>query len=1171
MEYCRARGDILPVRRGSVRAVLLASTALIGAAALPAAAQDATWLATPGSGNFNTATNWSPATVPTGTANFSTSNTTSLSFSASTAIGGWTFNAGASNYTFTNVQSLTFNGAGIVINGGGATITNNSALAFINNSTAGSAVITNNSGLQFNDTGTAGSAVITNTGGVAFALSSTAGSATITNNNNLIFNDATTAGGATVTNNDLVEFNFTSTAGSATIINNSFGTLNFSGTSTAGSATIINNSFGTLNFSNTSTAGSATITNNNGGTVNFLGASAAGSATITNNSLLEFFSTSTAGSATITNNVQLQFNDASTAGSATITNSAGAAVFLDTSTAGSATITNNAALVFFNTSTGGSARFINGTGGTIDLSLLTSAGITAGSIEGAGTISLGSKNLQVGGNNLSTIFSGVLQDGGVGGGVGGSLTKTGSGTLTLTGVNTYTGGTTINAGTLAVSADSNLGGAGGGLAFGGGALQFLSGFTSNRTVALNAGGGTFDTNGNTATLGGTISGPGGLTKIGIGTLTLAGSSSYAGATSINGGTLAGGAANAFSAASATTVNTGGALDLGGFAQTINTINLAGGTIQNGTLTGAIGSTGGTISGIGGTGTVTTTSGTTTVLGSNGYTGATTVNGSTLIVNGSIANSALTVNPGGTLGGSGIVGNTTINGGTLAPGNSIGTLTVQGNLVLTAAAAYIVEVSPSQADRTNVTGTATLGGTVQTVFGAGGVAQRYTILHADGGLGGTTFGGLTTTNLSNFNASLSYSATDVFLNLTAALGAGTPLNQNQQNVAGAINGFFNNGGTLPPSFISTFGLTGGNLANALTLLSGEAATGAQQGVFQLGGQFLSLMLDPFVDGRSGIGGAGAPALGFAFEREALPEEIAQAYAKVTKAPVYKTALGFEQRWSVWGGAFGGYNKTDGDPAVVGSRDLTARTAGFAAGMDYRVAPGTVLGFALAGGGTKWDLAQGLGGGRSDAFQAGVYAATRSGPAYLAATLAFSNYWMSTDRFAALGDHLTANFNAQSVGGRVEGGWRFGGPVFGVTPYAAVQAQSFRTPTYSEADLTNGGFGLTYSSRTSTDTRSELGTRFDHVALVDAGSVLTLRGRLAWAHDWVSDPSLAAAFEALPGAGFIVNGATPAKNSALASAGAELRFANGVSLLAKFDGEFAGHAQTYTGTGMLRVNW
>ena len=30
--------------------------------------------------------------------------------------------------------------------------------------------------------------------------------------------------------------------------------------------------------------------------------------------------------------------------------------------------------------------------------------------------------------------------------------------------------------------------------------------------------------------------------------------------------------------------------------------------------------------------------------------------------------------------------------------------------------------------------------------------------------------------------------------------------------------------------------------------------------------------------------------------------------------------------------------------------------------------------------------------------------------------------------------------------------------GITPYAAIQAQDFHTPSYSETDLTGGGFGL-----------------------------------------------------------------------------------------------------------------
>jgi uncharacterized protein with beta-barrel porin domain len=73
-----------------------------------------------------------------------------------------------------------------------------------------------------------------------------------------------------------------------------------------------------------------------------------------------------------------------------------------------------------------------------------------------------------------------------------------------------------------------------------------------------------------------------------------------------------------------------------------------------------------------------------------------------------------------------------------------------------------------------------------------------------------------------------------------------------------------------------------------------------------------------------------------------------------------------------------------------------------------------------------------------------------------------------------------------------------------------------------------------------------------------------------HNWVSDPSLAAIFQTLPGASFTVNGATLAKNSALASAGAEMRYASGVSFIAKFDGEFAGHSNTYA-TGTIRYTW
>src|SRR5262245_49567842 len=147
----------------------------------------------------------------------------------------------------------------------------------------------------------------------------------------------------------------------------------------------------------------------------------------------------------------------------------------------------------------------------------------------------------------------------------------------------------------------------------------------------------------------------------------------------------------------------------------------------------------------------------------------------------------------------------------------------------------------------------------------------------------------------------------------------------------------------------------NLTTALDQLSGEAATGAQKVGFQLTDQFLNVMLDPFVDGRSGVGGADHPALGFAPERETMPPEIARAYAAVFKAPQAPAPV-YEPRWTAWGAAYGGSNRTTGDLAVSGSHDLAARTVGGAAGLDYRLTPDTVAGFALAGGGTDWSLAQ-----------------------------------------------------------------------------------------------------------------------------------------------------------------------------------------------------------------------
>ena len=77
------------------------------------------------------------------------------------------------------------------------------------------------------------------------------------------------------------------------------------------------------------------------------------------------------------------------------------------------------------------------------------------------------------------------------------------------------------------------------------------------------------------------------------------------------------------------------------------------------------------------------------------------------------------------------------------------MTVAGNLAFQSGALYLVQVDPSNASRANVTagGSATLAGTAVAAFAPGSyVTRSYTILSATGGLGGSTFDALTTSNL-----------------------------------------------------------------------------------------------------------------------------------------------------------------------------------------------------------------------------------------------------------------------------------------------------------------------------------------------------------------------------------------------------------------------------------------
>jgi uncharacterized protein with beta-barrel porin domain len=496
-----------------------------------------------------------------------------------------------------------------------------------------------------------------------------------------------------------------------------------------------------------------------------------------------------------------------------------------------------------------------------------------------------------------------------------------------------------------------------------------------------------------------------------------------------------------------------------------------------------------------------------------------------------------------------------------------------SLALTSGAIYAVQINPATSSfATSLVGTSLGGATVNAIFANGSyISKQYTILSSILPIGGTFNPTIANTNLpANFVDSLSYDATHAYLNLTLNFlpptapnfGGGLPGNQNA--VGNAITNFFNTAGSIPLVF-------GTLTPSGLAQISGETATGSQQTTFDAMGLFMGLLTDPFMNRTGSVGSP--PSSGYADENaHAARSNPTDALAMFTKAPPVAPAL--EQRWSVWAAGFGGSQSTSGN-TLAGSNNTTSNIAGTAVGADYLISPDTIAGFALAGGGTNFSVANG-GSGRSDLFQFGAYVRHNQGPAYLSGALAYGWQDITTNRTVTVAglDQLRAEFNANAFSGRLEGGYRFVSPAtfgIGITPYAAAQFVTIDLPAYMEQAISGtNNFALGYGARNATDARSELGVRTDRSWLVTDG-VLVLRGRLAWAHDYDPDRSIAATFQTLPGASFVVNGAAQAADSALTTASIEMRWKNGWSAAATFEGEFSDVTNAYAGKGVIRYQW
>ena len=403
---------------------------------LHARAGSATWNLNPASNDWNTAANWTPATVPNmpaDTATFGVSNKKSISTSAGFGLNGMVFNPGASAYTISTSDFIDISGTGIVNNSG---VTQNiiaaidtfgdfGDISFTNNATSGESVNYDVKGGPFSDF----------IGGeITFYDNSSAGSGDV----------FTTSGGLrSGASGSEVNFEDDSTAAGVTFICNSgapgaaWGAIGFFGKSLTESTVVVNGATTPGGVSALFTCDASlplldvTIATNGGlGTEKEFGVA---SSYLYGPSAERCTFTSNGGSATNTSGGYTEFSNTFDTGDSVLIANGG--------TNGG----NGGLLVLLDSSVVGGRVELFGNGMLV-ISSHDAPGASVGSLEGDGIVTMGALNLTVGSNSLSTTFSGTLQ-----GDAGSSLTKIGTSTLELTGANIYTGGTTIEGGKLVIN------------------------------------------------------------------------------------------------------------------------------------------------------------------------------------------------------------------------------------------------------------------------------------------------------------------------------------------------------------------------------------------------------------------------------------------------------------------------------------------------------------------------------------------------------------------------------------------------------------------------------------------------------------------------------------------------------------------------------------------------
>jgi autotransporter-associated beta strand protein len=816
-----------------------------------------------------------------------------------------------------------------------------------------------------------------------------------------------------------------------------------------------------------------------------------------------------------------------------------------------------------------------------------------------------------GGGGGGSVFNGTPAAGGFGGGTGGSGGNRGDGGDGLGGaIFVRTGGTLtiVDSGITGSAVTGGQGGSGSGTAAGA-ALYTMAGVSANVQVTTGS-----------QTVANSISGEGGITKTGVGTLILSGTNDYSGGTTVSAGTLRGDSSslqgditnNAGVTFNQTTTGTyagamtgsGALTKIGSGTLTITGANGYGGgtTISAGTLQGDTTSLQGAItnnaaitfnqttdgtyaSAIGGTGSLTKIGAATlTLSGTNTYSGTTEVTAGKLLVDGSIASgtpstTGVTVDQGATLGGSGTINGNVVSNGNVAPGDPV-TMTINGSFTQGAGGNFQVAIdnlgnTPGvNSSLLIVNGAASVAGTVEVQPAAGTYTPgtRYIFLEANSLTG--RFSGVTVDSLPYTQALLGYGTiggfADAYFTLQSdyASAAQTP---NQIAVANYIDQ--NSGNPNLQNLINTLNtLSAPGVRGALDQMSGALYGSVAQTDFQSTTLELSFITNRISSGLMGMGDSGPIASNnssFSSQMGTLASSSGSdlvVRGQNTFSPLSRPAGGT----STWGFGYGLGGNAQGNGNAAGlNYSLGGTVAGIEAIDDNKVNGlyagyvGSHLGSYIAG------QSVGVNGG-----QLGFYRRVDDGRNYyiLLGGLGADGY--NSRRlmdFGGINTTANANYGGWQSQAYLERGVTLRGAWASIQPYAALQYLYVRQNAFTETGA--GSLNLAVSGIDANSLRSLVGVRIaGNGAALTGGRRLTPLVRALWLHEFLgTSTGLNAQFAPIGGTNFAVTGTSLGRDWAILGTGLNWNLGGGWQTYANYDAQ-VNVAQTFhVGSGGFQYTW